>query len=39
VISEDFLRYHALFVESLRSEVTKAFQEQERAEMLDACIK
>jgi NitT/TauT family transport system ATP-binding protein len=39
VISEDFERYRALFVERLRSEVTKAFQEQELAEMLDTRIK
>ena len=32
-------RYRALFVERLRSEVTKAFQEQELAEMLDTRIK
>ncbi|HEV8141348.1 MAG TPA: ATP-binding cassette domain-containing protein, partial [Methylomirabilota bacterium] len=39
VISSDFERYRALFVERLRSEVTKAFQEQELAEMLDTRIK
>ena len=39
VISPDFERYRALFVERLRSEVTKAFQEQELAEMLDTRIK
>jgi NitT/TauT family transport system ATP-binding protein len=39
VISADFERYRALFVERLRSEVTKAFQEQELAEMLDTRIK
>lgn len=39
VISPDFERYRGLFVERLRSEVTKAFQEQELAEMLDARIK
>jgi hypothetical protein len=39
VISEDFERYRALFVERLRLEVTKAFQEQELAEMLDTRIK
>src|SRR5213083_2268276 len=39
VISPDFERYRALFVERLRSEVTRAFQEQELAEMLDTRIK
>jgi NitT/TauT family transport system ATP-binding protein len=39
VISADFERYRALFVERLRAEVTKAFQEQELAEMLDVRIK
>jgi NitT/TauT family transport system ATP-binding protein len=39
VISEDFERYRALFVERLRAEVTKAFREQELAEMLDTRIK
>jgi NitT/TauT family transport system ATP-binding protein len=39
IISEDFERYRALFVERLRSEVTKAFQEQELAEMFDTRIK
>lgn len=39
VIGEDFERYRALFVERLRSEVTKAFREQELAEMLDTRIK
>jgi NitT/TauT family transport system ATP-binding protein len=39
VISADFERYRALFVERLRAEVTKAFQEQELAEMLDTRIK
>jgi NitT/TauT family transport system ATP-binding protein len=38
VIGEDFERYRALFVERLRLEVTKAFQEQELAEMLDTRI-
>lgn len=39
VIGADFERYRALFVERLRAEVTKAFQEQELAEMLDTRIK
>jgi ABC-type nitrate/sulfonate/bicarbonate transport system ATPase subunit len=39
VISTDFERYRALFVERLRAEVMKAFQEQELAEMLDTRIK
>jgi len=39
VISEDFERYRGFFVERLRAEVTKAFQEQELAEMLDTRIK
>jgi ABC-type nitrate/sulfonate/bicarbonate transport system ATPase subunit len=39
VIGADFEHYRALFVERLRSEVTKAFQEQELAEMLDTRIK
>ena len=39
VISPDFERYRALFVERLRAEVMKAFQEQELAEMLDTRIK
>jgi NitT/TauT family transport system ATP-binding protein len=39
VISTDFERYRAAFVERLRAEVTKAFQEQELAEMLDTRIK
>ena len=39
VISEEFERYRAFFVERLRAEVTKAFQEQELAEMLDTRIK
>ena len=39
VISPDFERYRGLFVERLRAEVTKAFQEQELAEMLDTRIK
>ena len=39
VIGADLEHYRALFVERLRSEVTKAFQEQELAEMLDARIK
>jgi hypothetical protein len=32
-------QYRASFVECLRSEVTKAFQEQELVEMLDTRIK
>ena len=39
VIGPEFERYRALFVERLRAEVTKAFQEQELAEMLDTRIK
>jgi NitT/TauT family transport system ATP-binding protein len=39
VIGADFERYRAMFVERLRAEVTKAFQEQELAEMLDTRIK
>jgi ABC-type nitrate/sulfonate/bicarbonate transport system ATPase subunit len=39
VISADFAQYRTAFVERLRSEVTKAFQEQELAEMLDTRIK
>jgi NitT/TauT family transport system ATP-binding protein len=39
VISAEFERYRATFVERLRAEVTKAFQEQELAEMLDTRIK
>jgi NitT/TauT family transport system ATP-binding protein len=39
VIGADLEHYRALFVERLRSEVTKAFQEQELAELLDARIK
>ena len=39
VISADFERYRALFIERLRAEVTRAFQEQELAEMLDTRIK
>ena len=39
VIGKDFEEYRALFVERLRSEVTKALQEQELAEMLDTRIK
>ena len=39
VISPDFERYRALFVDRLRSEVTKAFEEQELAEMFDTRIK
>jgi NitT/TauT family transport system ATP-binding protein len=39
VIGSDFDRYRGLFVERLRAEVTKAFQEQELAEMLDTRIK
>jgi NitT/TauT family transport system ATP-binding protein len=35
----DFGRYRALFVERLRAEVTKAFQEQELVEMLHTRIK
>ena len=37
-VGADFERDRALFVERLRSEVTKAFQEQELAEMLDTRI-
>jgi NitT/TauT family transport system ATP-binding protein len=39
VIGADFERYRGMFVERLRAEVTKAFQEQELAEMLDTRIK
>jgi NitT/TauT family transport system ATP-binding protein len=39
VIGADFERYRTMFVERLRAEVTKAFQEQELAEMLDTRIK
>jgi len=39
VISTEFERHRAMFVEHLRSEVTKAFAEQELAEMLDTRIK
>jgi NitT/TauT family transport system ATP-binding protein len=39
IISPEFERYRGLFVERLRAEVTKAFQEQELAEMLDTRIK
>jgi NitT/TauT family transport system ATP-binding protein len=39
VVGPEFERYRALFVERLRSEVTKAFQEQELVEMLDTRIK
>jgi NitT/TauT family transport system ATP-binding protein len=39
VIGAVFERYRALFVERLRAEVAKAFQEQELVEMLDTRIK
>lgn len=39
VISPEFERHRTLFVEHLRAEVTKAFAEQELAEMLDTRIK
>jgi NitT/TauT family transport system ATP-binding protein len=39
VISPEFERHRTMFVEHLRSEVTKAFAEQELAEMLDTRIK
>lgn len=39
VISPEFEKHRALFVESLRSEVNKAFAEQELAEMFDTRIK
>lgn len=39
VISPEFERHRTMFVEYLRSEVTKAFAEQELAEMLDTRIK
>ncbi len=39
VISSDFERHRTMFVKHLRSEVTKAFAEQELAEMLDTRIK
>jgi NitT/TauT family transport system ATP-binding protein len=39
VIGAAFERYRAMFVERLRAEVTKAFQAQELAEMLDTRIK
>ncbi|HEY9696719.1 MAG TPA: ABC transporter ATP-binding protein [Trichocoleus sp.] len=39
VISPAFEQHRAMFVEHLRSEVTKAFAEQELAEMLDTRIK
>lgn len=39
VISPEFERNRALFVEHLRSEVSKAFEEQELAELLDTRIK
>jgi NitT/TauT family transport system ATP-binding protein len=39
VIGAAFERYRAMFVERLRAEVTKAFQEHELAEMLDTRIK
>jgi NitT/TauT family transport system ATP-binding protein len=38
VIGADFEGYRAMFVGRLRAEVTKAFQEQELAEMLDTRI-
>jgi NitT/TauT family transport system ATP-binding protein len=38
-IGADFEHYRARFVDRLRSEVTRAFQEQELAEMLDTRIK
>jgi NitT/TauT family transport system ATP-binding protein len=37
--SLDFERYRARFIERLRSEVTKTFQQQELAEMLETRIK
>jgi NitT/TauT family transport system ATP-binding protein len=39
VIGAAFKRYRAMFVEPLRAGVTKAFQAQELAEMLDTRIK
>ncbi len=39
VISPEFEQHRTMFVEYLRSEVTKAFAEQELAEMLDTRIK
>jgi len=39
VISRDFEQHRTMFVEHLRAEVTKAFEEQELAEMLDTRIK
>jgi NitT/TauT family transport system ATP-binding protein len=39
VIGAAFERYRAMFVERLRAEVAKAFQEQELGEMLDTRIK
>jgi NitT/TauT family transport system ATP-binding protein len=39
VISSEFERHRAMFIEHLRAEVTKAFAEQELAEMLDTRIK
>lgn len=39
VISAEFEHHRAMFIEHLRSEVTKAFEEQELAEMLDTRIK
>ncbi|MCU0567104.1 MAG: ABC transporter ATP-binding protein [Oculatellaceae cyanobacterium Prado106] len=39
VISPEFERHRTMFVEHLRSEVSKAFEEQELAEMLDTRIK
>ena len=39
VIGGEFERYRAHFVERLRSEVARAFEEQELVEMLDTRIK
>jgi NitT/TauT family transport system ATP-binding protein len=39
VISAEFEKHRTLFIEHLRSEVTKAFAEQELVEMLDTRIK
>ena len=39
VIGPEFERYRAHFVERLRAEVARAFEEQELVEMLDTRIK
>lgn len=39
IASQEFERHRAQFIDSLRSEVSKAFEEQEMAEMFDTSIK